>query len=265
MQGKTIALLEARLSKQLAELVAKCGGRPFLAPALREVPNVDQDYVARLVREWQSNPAGMVIFQTGVGTRALFETTDALGLTEKLFAYLAATTVVVRGPKPTAVLRARGVRIDVSAPEPFTTVEVLAAIAATDLRGKRVVVQRFGETNPDLEQGLKKMGAQVIEIPTYKWALPEDTKPMVDLMDALSRREIDAAVFTTSAQVNNLFHLAGELARGETLTQDLNNTFVASIGPVCSKALRDFQVKVSLEASPPKLGPLVAALDKALS
>jgi uroporphyrinogen-III synthase len=45
----------------------------------------------------------------------------------------------------------------------------------------------------------------------------------------------------------------------------LNRTLVASIGPVASAALRELGVKVGLEASPPKLGALLAALDKALS
>jgi uroporphyrinogen-III synthase len=40
---------------------------------------------------------------------------------------------------------------------------------------------------------------------------------------------------------------------------------VASIGPVCSDALEAAGVRVRLEASPPKLGPLVAMLGKAWS
>jgi uroporphyrinogen-III synthase len=45
----------------------------------------------------------------------------------------------------------------------------------------------------------------------------------------------------------------------------LNKTLIASIGPVASAALREAGVKVGLEASPPKMGALLAALDKALS
>jgi hypothetical protein len=37
------------------------------------------------------------------------------------------------------------------------------------------------------------------------------------------------------------------------------------VGPVSSDALRKFKVKIGLEARPPKLGPLMNALDKALS
>jgi len=125
-------------------------------------------------------------------------------------------------------------------------------------------VQRYGVTNVELEEALKARGAQVVEIPTYRWSLPEDTRPMVELMDALERRAIDAVAVTNAAQVYNLFDLAKTLGRADALRTGLNGTLVASVGPVSSDALRKFGVTVGLEASPPKLGPLMAALDQAL-
>jgi uroporphyrinogen-III synthase len=265
MRDKTIAILESRLGQQLGELVGKHGGRPFHAPALAEIPDVDHAYIATLIRELEARPAMVAIFQTGVGTRALFGATDALGLTEKLLALLAKTVVVVRGPKPTAALRSRNVRIDVSADEPYTTAEVLAALAEMQLTGARVVVQRYGGPNPELDQALKARGAEVVEVPLYRWSLPENTKPLIELMDALDRSEIDAVTVTNAAQVYNLFALAKQLGRADTLKANLNKVLVASIGPVASDALKKFNVTVGLEPRPPKLGPLVAALDEALS
>jgi hypothetical protein len=75
------------------------------------------------------------IFQTGVGTRALFAATDSLGLTDLLLRLLDAAQVVVRGPKPATVLHSRKVRIDRAASNPFTTHEVLAEMHGTPLRG----------------------------------------------------------------------------------------------------------------------------------
>ena len=101
-------------------------------------------------------PAGHFHFPDRRGSEALFAATDSLGLTNKLLHLLAAARVVVRGPKPTAVLRSRNVRIDLAAQEPYTTAEVLAELAAAAaLRGKRVVVQRYGETNWELQKALE--------------------------------------------------------------------------------------------------------------
>jgi uroporphyrinogen-III synthase len=265
MNGQTVAILESRLGEQLAELIARRGGVPLRAPALAEVPDVDPPRIAELIREWQARPVKASIFQTGVGTRALFKTADALGLTVTLLTLLAATTVVVRGPKPTGVLRSRAVRIDLSAKEPYTTAEVLAELDGLALEGERVVVQRYGASNPELEHGLLARGASIIEIPTYRWALPEDTRPMAELLGALERREIASVVVTSASQVHNLFAFAGTLGKADGLADNLNSTLVASIGPVSTAALAHFGVAAKLEASPPKLGPLVSALDNALS
>src|SRR5688572_18649966 len=265
MRDKTVAILESRLGRQFAELVAKRGGKPLHAPALAEVPDVDRNTIAALIPQLEQHPAQAAIFQTGVGTRALFDTTDAFGLTQRFLAVLAKTIVAVRGPKPTGALRSRGVRIDLSAADPYTTTEVLATLAQTDLAGATVVVQRYGVTNQELEDALKGRGARVTEIPTYRWSLPEDTGPLVGLMDALERRDVHAVAVTTAAQIHNLFELAGKTGRADALRRGLNATLIASVGPVSSDALRKFGVKIGLEASPPKLGPLMAALDEALS
>jgi uroporphyrinogen-III synthase len=264
MRDKTIAILEARLGRQLVELIEKHGARALHAPALSEMPDLDPAAIARLVTDLEAAPPAVAIFQTGVGTRALFEALDALGLTTRMLALLEKTTVAVRGPKPTGALRGRGVRMDLSARDPFTTVQVLEVLADTPVSGRRVVVQRYGATNVELDQALVARGATVVEIPTYRWSLPQDTRPMVALMDALEAGRVDAVAVTSASQIHNLFELAGRLGRADALRTGMNRALVASIGPVSSEALKKFGVAVGVEASPPKLGPLVAALENAL-
>jgi uroporphyrinogen-III synthase len=265
MRGKHIAVLESRLGKQLAELVAQRGGVPFHAPALAELPDLDAGKIAALVRSLEARAAKLAVFQTGVGTKALFNATDASGLTSKLLENLGRMTVAARGPKPTAALRARGVRIDRSAADPFTTREVLESIKDVPLKGERVIVQRYGVANTELDHALGARGAEVIEIPTYRWSLPADTAPLVELIAKLERGEMQAVVFTNAEQARNLFLVSENLNKTEVLRSALNRTLVASIGPVASAALREAGVKVGLESSPPKLGALLAALDGALS
>jgi len=187
VKGKRIAILEARMGEQLAELVTRRGGVAFHAPALAELPDLDAQAIERLVKSLETEPPRLVIFQTGVGTRALFDTTDRLGLTGAFLAALDQAVVAARGPKPTGALRARKVRIDRSSAEPFTTRETLEAVKDLDLRGARVIVQRFGSANVELDRALEARGATVTEIPTYRWSLPQDTKPLVELVARLER------------------------------------------------------------------------------
>ena len=265
MKDKTVAILESRMRDHIASLVRKYGGTPFSAPALAEIPDVDPAHIDALLRDWNFTPPDMFIFQTGVGTRALFAAINSLGLTDVLLRLLDAAQVVVRGPKPTTVLHSRKVRIDRAASDPFTTREVLAELLGTPLRGKRVVVQRYGETNHELQAELESEGADVTEIVTYHWALPEDTAPLLRLISALGRDKIDLVAFTSASQVSNLFTVAQCDGKQESLKQSLGRTLVASIGPVCSVALRKLAVRVDIEAKPPKLGPFIEAINAALS
>src|SRR2546423_2272472 len=124
MRAKKIAILESRLGRQLADLVAQRGGVPFHAPALAELPDLDPEAIGALVRSLEERPAKAAVFQTGVGTRALFNATDALGLTAKLLELLSRMVGAVRGPKPPAALPPRAGPIDPNAAGPFTTPRV---------------------------------------------------------------------------------------------------------------------------------------------
>jgi len=264
MKSKVVAILETRTGAHLAELVARRGGVPLLAPALEEVPDIDPQAVRSLLAQWRDRPFDICIFQTGVGTRALFAAIDAANSSAELREHLAAATVVVRGPKPVGELNARGVRIDIKAASPFTTEMVLAALADVPVTGTSILVQRYGETNEALAAGLRSRGATVQEIATYRWALPADTQPLAKLLEALAHGGVDAVVFTSAVQIHNLYLMAEKAGSAADLANNLNRSVVASIGPVCTRALRRYGIEPALEASPPKLGPLMAALDTAL-
>jgi uroporphyrinogen-III synthase len=265
MKSKVVAILETRTGAHLAELVTRRGGRPMLAPALEEVPDLDPQAVLSMMERWRLDPFKICIFQTGVGTKALFAATDASHLTAELKELLAASLVVVRGPKPTGELNAREIRIDIRAASPFTTETVLAVLAATPVQGRSILVQRYGAANRALADALEARGATVHEIATYRWALPQDTRPLVALIEALKNGSVDAVVFTSAVQMHHLHAVAQQTGKAADLAAHLNRTVVASIGPVCSRALREFGVTPALEANPPKLGPMMAALDAALS
>jgi uroporphyrinogen-III synthase len=264
MQSKVVAILETRTGEHLAEMIAREGATPLLAPALEEVPDLDPGTVAALLESWRVQPFAVAVFQTGVGTRALFEMTDAHGSTAELARLLAGAIVVVRGPKPSGELNARGVRIDIRAPSPFTTETVLEAMSGLTLADRRVLVQRYGESNRRLCAALESRGAHVHELATYRWALPKDTRPLVKLLDELEAERVDAVLFTSAVQIKNLYAVAELSGRASELARRLNTLIVASIGPVCTSALLGHGITPTFEANPPKLGPLLTGLGAAL-
>ena len=258
-QGLSVLLLESRRSREMATLVSTYGGRPVVAPALREVPLESNTEALEFADALVRGEFDCVILLTGVGTRALVEVVDRARSREAFVAALAKTKVVARGPKPLAVLRELNVRPWVTAPEPNTWRELLAALDATgtSLSGLRVAVQEYGVSNPDLLQGLEARGARVTRVPVYRWALPEDVAPLQSAVSSVAGGEIDVVIVTTATQAVHLFQVAETMGQASALREGFRRVVVTSIGPTTTEALRQQDLAVDLEASRPKMGVLV--------
>ena len=83
------------------------------------------------------------------------------------------------------------------------------------------MVQRYGETNRELQAELESEGADVTEIVTYRWALPEDFAPLQRLIGALGRDKIDLVAFTSASQASNLLIVAQYDGKEESLNKVL--------------------------------------------
>src|SRR5438105_2021491 len=180
LDGLAVMAFESRRAGELESLIHRHGGVPLVVPSMREVPLHD-DAAVELLRELEADKIKMVVVLTGVGLRTLAEHSPP----ERLAAALARTTLVARGPKPIAELRKLGLSPQVSVPEPNTWREILLALDAhAPVEDLRVAVLEYGVTNEELITGLQSRGAEVLRVPLYRWALPEDPRP---LQHAVSR------------------------------------------------------------------------------
>ena len=69
--GLRVIALESRRSVELARLIESHGGVPRVAPSMREVPIERNQHALRFAAALLSGRFDMMIFLTGVGTRAL--------------------------------------------------------------------------------------------------------------------------------------------------------------------------------------------------
>jgi uroporphyrinogen-III synthase len=258
-QGLTVLNLESRRGRELSRLIESYGGRPIHAPAMREVPLSSNLKAFKFAEELFLGKFDAVLFLTGAGARALLQTIESAHPRDKFFAALRRVTVIARGPKPQAVLREWNVPVAVAAPEPNTWREVLQAVdyRKLDLRDKRVAVQEYGVSNPELLEGLRQRGAQLTPVPIYQWDLPEDIAPLRSAVDSIVAGKIAVALFTTGVQVAHLFRIADQLGKSDALKTAMRNVVKASIGPSTSETLASFGLSADLEASRPKMGFLV--------
>ena len=257
LHGLRVLAFESRLATEISELIRRRGGEPIVAPSMREVPLSQNAAAFDLLRRLEGGTIDIVVLMTGVGLRALVAAVASEWPRERVAAALGHATLVARGTKPVAALRELGRQPDLTAPEPNTWREVLATFdAKLPLAGKRVAVQEYGAPKPELIAGLEARGAAVLSVPVYRWTLPEDTGPLRSAVGALCAGTIDIALFTSGIQVHHLFQVAADEA--ERLRAAFARVLIASIGPVCSEALREHGLAADLEPEHAKMGKLVA-------
>jgi uroporphyrinogen-III synthase len=261
LAGLRVLSLESRRAPEMARLIENYGGRAIVAPSMREIPLESNTEALAFARTLAANGFDIVIFLTGVGTRALARVVETIYPLEQFAAALRRITVVARGPKPAAALKELGVPVTIAVPEPNTWRDLLRALDEKSdiapLNGRRVAVQEYGASNSELLAGLADRGALVTRVPVYQWALPEDTGPLRAAVQAMARGEIDVALFTTSIQIAHLLRIAREINLEQELRRSFARILVGSIGPITSEELREQGLSADFEPAHPKMGFLV--------
>ena len=259
LQGLKIISFESRRAVEIAELIRRYGGEPFVAPSMREVPLDENRAALELVPELEAGKLDLLILMTGVGTRTLNQALLTQFSQERIIAALQRVRLVTRGPKPVAALKELGLQPAITVPEPNTWREVLSTLEANvELRGKRIAVQEYGIPNPQLTSALKAHGATVSAIPIYRWDLPQDLDPLRQAIETLSQGRAEIVLFTNGAQVDHLFRVASEMQADDKLRLALQRAVIGSVGPICTQVLEQFGIDPDIEPAHPKMGSLIA-------
>jgi uroporphyrinogen-III synthase len=252
LKGKRVALLEARMSAEIASMVERFGGSAYSVPAVREIPLDLPDEATAFVDALCAGRFDIVVFMTGVGASALLKEAEKRGQLDAALIALRGSTTVCRGPKPVSVLRRQDVQVNITAAEPHTTIQLLQALEA---------VVHYGERSEQATDAFTRRGASVSEICLYEWRLPDDVTALRQLVDEIIDGKIDALAVTSQIQIRHLFEIADKLGKHAALADALNRqTVVAAVGPVCATALRSYGVIPHVQPSHPKMGPMMLAL-----
>lgn len=254
-----ICSFESRRGSEMKSLIERNGGVATIAPSMREIPLDDNPAAFAFADELFAGKIDVTLFMTGVGATALVESLETRYSRTEIFAALEKSIIVVRGPKPTVVLRGWGVRIDHRAPEPNTWREVVGVFdSAIPLKDRRVAVQEYGLPSVEMYRAFEARGASVLPVPVYRWALPIDTEPLRSAIQQTIKGEHDVVMFTSAQQLSNVQQIAEELGLRDEWRHAVNDRcVVASIGPTCTEALRADGLRVDLEPTHPNMGALV--------
>ena len=257
LAGYTVGITAARRREEFAAALERRGAKVISAPAIRIVPLADDGELLAATRRCLETPLDIVIATTGIGFRGWVEAADAWGLAEDLIKVIGEATILARGPKARGAIRAAGLRERWS-PESESSSEVLEyLIASGDLGGKRIAVQLHGEPLPDVVETLRMAGAEVIEVPVYRWVLPEDTSPLHRLIEAVRTAAVDAVAFTSAPAAVSFLQAARELGCDDAVSAALRGPVVpACVGPVTAGPFQQAGIPV-IQPDRARLGALI--------
>jgi uroporphyrinogen-III synthase len=256
--GLTVAAFESRMGHEIARLIERHGGKPLVTPALREIPLDDNSAALKFGAQLTTERVDLLILLTGVGTTALFDLLKTRYPWSSIMAALKQTAIVARGPKPVAALKTFGLQPTLTVPEPNTWVDLISTLDKyRPVKGLRIAVQEYGTSNPDLLEALQQRGAEILQVPIYRWALPEDLSPLRRALDEIIAEKVAVLLITNAAQVDHIMQVLERDRKVEHFRAALKKIVVASIGPTASERLREHEWPIDLEPSHPKMGVLV--------
>ncbi len=279
LAGFTVAVTADRRRDELCALLERRGARVVQAPAVRIVPLPDDTACLEATKRCLERPLDIVVATTGVGFRGWLSAAEGWGVAPQLLERIAAARLIARGPKARGAIRAAGLTEEWS-PASECAAEVLqyllgatpeshppedsAAVGEAGtggVAGLRVAVQLHGDHQPDLVDGLRAAGAEVVTVPVYRWAPPADVEPLRRLVEQVSSRQVDAITFTSAPAVDSLLRFDSD---GTVLDALGDDVLAACVGPICAAPLQRLGVP-TVQPSRGRLGALVRTVIDELS
>ena len=250
----------ARRADELGAMLERRGATVQHAPALRIVPLADDTQLLAATRELIERPPDITVATTGIGFRGWVDAAGGWGLGEELLRALGSGELIARGPKARGAIRATGL-VDAWSPPSESSAEVLEHLLARGVEELRIAVQLHGEPLPDVVEALDVAGAEVVEVPVYRWMPPIDITPVDRLLDAVVAGEVDVVSFTSAPAAASLLARAGEREMLDDLLRALRGPVLAlCVGPVTAAPLEAVDVP-TVQPQRSRLGAMVRRLE----
>jgi uroporphyrinogen-III synthase len=259
LSGFAVASFESRMGREMEGLILRAGGTPRVVASMREIPIEENQEAFAFFEKLKAGHFNEVIFLTGVGTKALFQILEAKYPASHVYNAFKSTTLVARGPKSAKALNDYKLKPTLTVPEPNTWREIVSTLEdRRSLKNLSIAVQEYGVSNPEFLQTLRDKGAkEVVSVPVYRWALPENIQPLTHVIDLILKNEIQMVLITSAQQMNNVLEVAQGLGLEKQLLEAFSRTVIGSIGPIASETLRAKGIEPDFEPEHGKMGFLV--------
>ncbi len=246
--GKRVLVTRTRTqASKLSEKIEELGGETIEFPTIEIVENHDHDDIDRAIGQIEKYK--WLIFTSVNGVNYFFERMKKLSFDIRL---LKNAKLCAIGPATAKELNDRGFVVD-CIPKEYVAEGIVEELKDKIEEGDYVLLPRADIARKSLEEGLKKLGANVDNIDIYRTTIPKYERK--ELIEILKERKIDIITFTSSSTAKNFYTILGENNK-----ELLDNITLASIGPITSKTANDLGMKINIEAKEFTIDGLVEAI-----
>lgn len=249
LAGKRIVVTRAhRQADGLASLLKHFGAEVLEAPVIeiREPDSYDAlDGALKDILQYD-----WLILTSVNGAEALFSRLEPLGLSVDSLQHLKIAAI---GPATEERIQDHGLVVDVVPPH-YIAEEVVRSLRKL-VKGEKVLLVRAKIARDVIPDELRAAGAQVDVVEAYQTVIPEDAKTRMKSVFA-EQPLPDAITFTSSSTVQNFL----TVVVGTDIPAKLSHVKFASIGPVTSRTMREYGLRVDVEADEYTMEGLTQAL-----
>ncbi|MEO9247551.1 uroporphyrinogen-III synthase [Citricoccus nitrophenolicus] len=239
LAGFRIGVTSDRRSEDLISAFERRGAEVMHAPALRIAPLTESVTLHRDTRRVIAALPDYTVITTAYGMRRWVEAADAYGLGTDLHRALAASAILVRGPKARGAVLAAGLQ-DTGAPEDERTASLVDLLLARNLHGRTVAFQLHGMLDHQQVGRLEQAGARVLTVMPYTWARPAEDSALLRMMDAVIERQLEVLTFTAAPAVEAFLAVAQQYGRLDRLLEALRTEVAtAVVGKVTAGPLHE--------------------------
>ena len=262
--GFTVGITADRRWEEQAELLKRRGATIIHGPSIRTLPLGSTDILRAVTEQLIARPPSLIVANTGIGMRTWFSASESWGLGDDLLTAISAAKVFARGPKASSAMHQAGLEIAGLSPSEQMA-ELLDLLLARNLAGERIAFQCHGDESPDVVARLRSAGAEVVEVPVYRWILPDETTAAENLIRATIDRSVHALTFTSAPAVRNIMTIAEDIDASEQFLDAINSdVLTVMVGPVCAEAARILGFNTPITPAKWRLGPMIRTLSDSL-
>jgi uroporphyrinogen-III synthase len=190
------------------------------------------------------------------GVEAVAARMRRLRITKKNLKHLKIAAI---GPATREGIEELGLRVAV-VPQRYIAESVVESLHGK-VEGKRVLLARAKVARDVIPRELRDMGAHVDVIEAYETVVPASSRTRLRSLMKGPKRRPHLVTFTSSSTVKNFVALLG--GRGRPPHTSLESVQFASIGPITSATLREYNLPVHIEAKDYTIPGLIQAIRKA--